>query len=419
MKIVYMLHDGMNYNGGPAVNAVRLLPELQQRGHEVTAIALYYDFPSNAKHLKENGISTITKQYPKYSEDLVRWILQKVKSINPDVFVPNIIPQGGYAARWVKEAGIPTIMTHRSPDGFNRANAQVFATGDRKWACSGLVCVSEYLKDEVLAHKHVHPEVAVIPSGVPNSNYISDQSGTNLRIAYAGRLVEKQKQIIALITSFTEIARHCPKVEFTIIGDGKERERIEKIVKEAGFSSRFFFTGRLIGDNYHQELARQHAIVLMSDYEGIPGALMDGMMCGLIPITFRTEGIEELVQDKVNGFVINNRSQALLHCIHLIEENLVLRKKLSQEARRCVVGNYSLPEAASRWESLFISLIAKSGKRKQVKIPSMIHLPNVPPAIQPGDRRRMDVIKSPRKIAQVLRHYGGEIRKEWHQLTKK
>ena len=403
LKVVFMLHDGLNYNGGPSVNAVRLLPELQKRGYEITAIATYYDFPSNAQYLRNEGIETITKQYSQYSEDLVRWILNTVRDINPDIFVPNIIPQGGYAARWIKQAGIPTIMTHRSADELNWANTEVFALSEEKWACSGLVCVSEYLKKETLNRGTVHPHLTVIPSGVPVGNYVSDQRDVPLRIVYAGRLVQKQKRVVDMVRSFVALARRFTDIQFTIIGDGEEKASLIKIVQEAGLSHRFVLTGRLVGEPYHQELAKNHVIVLMSDYEGIPGALMDGMACGLVPVTLYTRGVEELVQNGINGFIINDRTDSFYDCITQLISNPARRKQVADQARTHVVANYSLTEASRRWEAFFDKLLAARGTKRKIEVPKLINLPAVPDAIRVTDRRKTDFMHQPARLAAKVR----------------
>ena len=403
MKIAFMYHDGLNYNGGPVVNATRLLPELRKRGHEVTAIALYYDVPSSAEFLRTQGIVTITQPYLPYSEDLVRWILRTVKQINPDIFVPNIIPPGGYAARWIKRAGIPTIMTHRSEDALNWANAEVFAFSTQKWACSGLVCVSEHLRTETLRRGKVHSSVAVIPSGVPVGDNIADQRRLPLRIAYAGRLVQPQKRIVDLVASFIMLAERFEDTQFTIIGDGPEKEKLATLVDDAGRSSQFTFTGKLSGEKYHQELAQHHVITLMSDYEGIPGALMDGMACGLIPVTLYTPGIEELVQDEVNGFIIGDRTDSFFHRMAQLRSNPELRCQLATRARAHVVANYSLAETANRWEAFFGKLLEDRGPRRSITIPKLINLPPVPDAIRATERRKTDFMNTPAQLVTKVR----------------
>ncbi len=408
MKIVFMLHDGLNYSGGPAINANRLLPALQQRGHEVTALALYLDEPSNAAYLQSKGVKVITLQYPIYSEDLVEWIVRTVKELNPDVFVPNIIPQGGLAASWIKAAGIPTIMTHRSEDFYNWTNAKVFACGDAKWACSGLVCVSDYLKNQVIATGKLRSSITVIPSGVPVSPYITDQAAPGLRIVYAGRLVERQKRINEVLKSFVALAQRLPASQFTIIGEGQEHANAVRLVDEAGLSAKFRFTGRLVGDQYHQELARNHAIVLMSDYEGMPGALMDGMSCGLIPITLRTNGIEALVKHEKTGFIIENRTSDFFKYAEMLYQQVDLRKTMSTQAREHVISSFSLDSALLCWESFFNQLTASAGEKRSIEVPHKIRLPYRTYAIEHSKRKHKS-----------FNYYVNEGKKKANRLVKK
>lgn len=374
MKIVYMLHDGLNYNGGPAINAVRLLPELQKRGHSITAIALYFDFPTNAKHLEENGIPTITKQYSEYSEDLVQWIVQTVKHIAPDVFIPNTSFQGGFAARWVRESGIPTVIAHRGDNALNWSLVKTFAGGKKRWQVSGLLCVSESLRRKASSIIAKEVKTKVIPSGVPASSHQSLQQGETLRVVYAGRLEQRQKRVQDLLTSFIWVLSQNREIEFTIVGDGKEKEFLEKEIRKHRLTDKIRLTGRLLGKSYQEELSSHHVIVLMSDYEGIPGSLMDGMACGLVPISLQTDGIDELVIHQQTGWLIDNRKDSFLSALNTLR-NQSLRKQLSKNAINHIHRAFSLEMATDRWESFCQELVEESPGKTFIQVPNRLILP--------------------------------------------
>jgi colanic acid/amylovoran biosynthesis glycosyltransferase len=196
MKIAFMAYDTPNYFGGPITNARRLLPELQKRGHEVHALIFYHqDFPSG-KYLQSLGINCHVvnwTSYP-YTETKIRWILNTIQTIQPDIFVPNISVSGYFASKWIRRSGIPTIAAHRSDDTFHWGMVDEFVIGDPQWAVSGLVCVSDYLKNRVEVLQPKYTKLFTIPSGVPIPQTISNQKGT-VKIAYVGRLVQQQKRI--------------------------------------------------------------------------------------------------------------------------------------------------------------------------------------------------------------------------------
>ena len=72
------------------------------------------------------------------------------------------------------------------------------------------------MKDELVS-KTNRQDLAVIPSGVPVSNYISNQENEILSLVYAGRLVEKQKRFSDLLIQISRIFQK-QKIKLTVIG---------------------------------------------------------------------------------------------------------------------------------------------------------------------------------------------------------
>lgn len=45
-----------------------------------------------------------------------------------------------------------------------------------------------------------------------------------------------------------------------------------------------YFSGTVPFEQLRSYLANSHVLILSSDYEGTPGAVMDAMACGLVPV---------------------------------------------------------------------------------------------------------------------------------------
>jgi glycosyltransferase involved in cell wall biosynthesis len=59
---------------------------------------------------------------------------------------------------------------------------------------------------------------------------------------------------------------------------------------------------------YLQQLIEHNILILLSDYEGTPGAVMDGMACGLVPVcTDISGGVQELVIPDQTGLLVRDR----------------------------------------------------------------------------------------------------------------
>lgn len=370
------MHDRPDYPGGPIVNYLRLLPALVKRGYQVHLMAIYFgDFP-NARALEQSGVHIYATPH-NYTEPLVRWILENIAMIQPDVFIPDVSTPGCFAGKILLQSRVPVITTHRSDDETNWGRAIYFSDPQYRHELSGIVCVSNFLKTALqFKVPQTSTLTTVIPSGVDIPEIAASMDdGDKIRIVYAGRLVNNQKRIKETIQAFIKLCILHENIAFSIVGDGPERSACEQMVQERGFADRFSFTGRLTGRTYKMELLQHQIIVLLSDFEGTPGALLDGMSCGLVPVAKRYPGIEELIQHQENGLLVDDRDKSFEEAITLIVKNIQLRKKLSENARKTIIEGYSIDSAVEKWIA-FINLNKKqTGAPAQFFFNGQIELP--------------------------------------------
>lgn len=388
MKIAFVAYDRPNYAGGPIINARRILPEFVKRGHNVLAIIGYSSDYPNARWLKKQGIEVKIYQQS-YTEVNLIEILKFLEEFSPDIFIPNISAQGGYAAYWLKKAGIPSIIAHRSDDVRNWCTANTFGLKKWKWQNSAMVCVSEFLRNESLK---LNPKALIhtIPSGVPIPLKKAEQKNTKtLNIVYAGRLEDKQKKINETINAFIFLAKKHKNIKFTILGEGSKKKELLNKVQNHKVADRIVFKAKLTGDAYHAELIKNDIICLLSDYEGMPGSIMDGMACGLVPVCTKFNGIDELILHKKNGILVNDRQESFFNTIIYLLNNPEKRKEYSTNARNHIINNYSLQVTVDRWETLFKKLKTNEDK-KNIKLPKRLFLPPIPECYKKlGDDQRI------------------------------
>ncbi len=388
MKILFIFYDWPNYFGGPIVNARRLLPELRDRGHEIHCLIFYQKGHSpSAYHLEKEGVRCHLYKYGQYTERQISLILKKVSEIKPDVFVPNLSVAGWFASRWVRESGVPTIAVHRSDDLFYWAMVDEFVAGKPEWAFTGLVCVSEDLLRKVAARNPLRTKLCVIPSGVPVSEQSSSQTGP-LKIVYVGRLVQQQKRILDLVDALAAMMRAHFDITATLIGDGKERQAVQERVDDYGLNERIRIMGTVTNEKIQAVLSRYNILVLLSDYEGTPGAVMDGMASGLVPVCLDISGgVQELIIHENTGLLVKDRGQSFVDAISRLAADTALRKRLAANAKEHVAKHFSLNVAADRWEAFCSDLVKGENHRSPVAIPKKFALPPVRPGLNREDRR--------------------------------
>jgi glycosyltransferase involved in cell wall biosynthesis len=195
-------------------------------------------------------------------------------------------------------------------------------------------------------------------------------------LAYVGRLVEEQKRISEVTRALCRVVQEVPNTEAVLYGDGPDRAKVEDILRNEGAGLPIRLEGRVPSEAIQDHLLKCHALVLLSDYEGLPISLMEAMACGVVPICLRIRsGVTELVEDRVTGLLVDDRGDGFVAAVRRLAANQESWQRLSQNARDKVCRDYSNEVCASRWEELFRELKAEAGAVGLPKIPVWLRLP--------------------------------------------
>ena len=391
MHICFTVYDTPDQLGGPMVNARRLLPELRRRGHRISALILYWGASSPmASVFRDSGIECRVVRKQEYTEDAVRWILRQVGGLSPDVFVANLSVPAFFASRWIRRAGIPTIAALRSDDPFHWTMIDQFVAGPETWAVSGLVSVSAGLLDVVKERNPRHTRFAVIPSGVPVPSTGCRHDGP-IRMVYVGLLNQYRKRIMDVAVSMGRVLERDPGATASFYGEGQQRAELERFVREHACGSRIRVEGLVPCEEIQERLLLHNVIVLLSDAEGTPGAVMDGMACGLVPVCLDIRGgVRELVLDGKTGLLVKDRGDSFVRAIDRLREDVELRQRLGLGAREHICRDFSLEVAAARWETFCRELLGsrENGRKGSLRVPRGLSLPPSCPGFDREDVRR-------------------------------
>ena len=162
-----------------------------------------------------------------------------------------------------------------------------------------------------------------------------------LRVVYSGRLVQQQKRILDFADLLQALKDRDVPFQFTMIGDGQEADELRKLAAPFVDSGQLRMLGRLQPHEVYKELLNHHAICLMSDYEGLPLSLLEGLACGCIPVMTQIEsGVSEILTHHQNAMMSPLRSPELMaDNLHQLFHDNELRKRLAATARPTLVSN--------------------------------------------------------------------------------
>jgi colanic acid/amylovoran biosynthesis glycosyltransferase len=255
-----------------------------------------------------------------------------------------------------------------------------FVLGRAAYQVSAFVCVSKWLEQAVLERRPKGILVRSIPCGVPIPESVAKKPNGRLRLAYVGRLAEEQKRISEVTHGLCRAVREVPGTEALIYGDGPARAAVEQILREQGNGLPVQLVGFVENDQIPRHLLECHAVVLLSDHEGLGLALLEGMASGVVPIGLRgAPGVTEFVVDGLTGLLVGNRGDEFVAAVRRLREDPAVWERLARSAYAKVKADYSEKVCADRWQELFHKLVNSSGPRKPLRIPRRLHLPPCPP----------------------------------------
>jgi len=149
-------------------------------------------------------------------------------------------------------------------------------------------------------------DITVIPNGVDIAHIDRiTPSPERTDILFAGRLI-KEKNVDLLIRSIGVIRENSPAIRCLIIGDGPEREELERLAEDLDLVSNIRFTGFI--ENYEEVLAwmkSSKVFVLPSVREGFGIVALEANACGLPVVTVNhpQNAVCDLVVDRETGFI--------------------------------------------------------------------------------------------------------------------
>ncbi len=136
--------------------------------------------------------------------------------------------------------------------------------------------------------------IFTIPCGI-NLPAIEDNvaHGNILQLAYVGRVSIYQKRAIDLAKICAALAAQGIDFHLKVIGDGDAKAPLENAVQAEGLERYVTFYGWLSQKEVAQHLSDTDILLLTSDFEGTPIAMMEALASGCGMVGTRVSGIED------------------------------------------------------------------------------------------------------------------------------
>jgi len=217
-----------------------------------------------------------------------------------------------------------------------------------------------------IAQRVALPRTQVIWNGVPDGGISSMEPAPVCNsqppcFAYLGRLVA-EKGVNILFRASRELAQEGYDFRLKIVGDGPERQNLERLAEDLGLLERTEFTGSIPSAVIPAVLKGSAAAVMPSTWEEVsPLVAIEHMMQGRLLLVSDIGGLGEMVDEVGLKFPVGEAT-ALAACMRYVLENSISSADLVRKARARALDMFTQRRMVAEHLRLYRQLVIFSAK---------------------------------------------------------
>jgi glycosyltransferase involved in cell wall biosynthesis len=186
----------------------------------------------------------------------------------------------------------------------------------------------------------------LLPYGYQNKNPIifTESPNRNIVFGFMGRLDIYTKGLDILIEAFELFSAKNPNAQLWIVGDSKEKYRLERIILKKNLKEKIILFGSKFGKEKELLLAQIDVFVHPSRNEGLPLSVIEVLSLGKPCIVTQATNIGDLVTAYQAGKTIHSQNSIELEVamctLNSIWQNPPVFYKMQQNAIAMIEENY-------------------------------------------------------------------------------
>jgi glycosyltransferase involved in cell wall biosynthesis len=323
MKIaIFVLRFPPKWLAGTEIATYNIAKKLAKKGHEVHVITMLDE--GVPEYAVEEGFFihrvSCAKSFLRTFSMWFRFFL-KIRCVNPDIihvqsiplsvpaFFMRIFSNKNYIV-WVQGSDIYT------PTAFLKLFSPLLLK-----KASTIIALTEGMKTEI--NKKYKRDTVVIPNGIELDKFKTELTGlsklqtgsyssdTDHNIIFVGTL-RQIKGVRYLIEAMSIIRLNNPHVKLMIVGDGEEKEYLQKLTSDLNLNNCVSFVGKVPNDDIPKYMKEADLFVLPSLSESFGIVNIEAMASGLPIVSTNVGGLPYLIKDGINGFLVNPRDPSAI-----------------------------------------------------------------------------------------------------------
>jgi glycosyltransferase involved in cell wall biosynthesis len=266
--------------------------------------------------------------------------------------------------------GLPAVATcHGFGQGSPRRTVRTWLELRSYAQVRALITSSE---EQAARARAVHPGLPVtyVPNGVSlgATDRAAAQRAVRERfgfppeaevVAVIGRLAP-EKRVDLFVEACARIRHSRPRAHFLVVGAGRERQALERLVRQRRLTSRLRFAGQV--DDVPAICAGMTLLLHCADTEGTPRAVLHAMAAGTPVVATAVGGIPQLITDRAEGMLVaSGDAEALARrAVSLLADSRE-RREMGRRARERVESDFTIGLMRHRVEETYRRALMPSG----------------------------------------------------------
>lgn len=234
---------------------------------------------------------------------------------------------------------------------------------------SDIICLSKLLTSDVsdVFKGRIH----IVNNGLPDIEEkirisLKENLNGELKILYLSNLIIS-KGILDFIESVSLLIDKGHLFQVYIVGaDGTlTAEKLKQIADDKNLSNRVHYLGAKYGMEKYRVLAQSDILVFPTKNDAFPAVVLEAMQFGLPVVATREGAIPEMIDDGVNGFLVEKGApDQIAGKIAILDNNPTLRVQMGAAGRSKFVSQYTLHKFEENMKKVFDDVLKRQSLKK-------------------------------------------------------
>ncbi len=346
--------------GGAQENTLLTCRGLKELGHRVILLtgpsrgpegSLLEDMNRTGCEIREIP-SLLRNPNPFADIHAYRAIGRQLADIKPQVVHTHSSKAGilGRKAAWKQRVGAVIHTIHGLPFHPYQSSLvnQAWINLERYAAhrCHAIICVAKAMRSQALTAGVGRPEqYEIVYSGMQIEQYLRSSANADGRARLG---IEKDAIVIGTVARLQplkghddllkiagDLLDHNPRIHFLWIGDGVFRPRLQEEIDRRNWSRRFTLAGLVPPQSVGEMLSAMDIMAHPSYREGLPRAVVQGMLAELPAVVYDCDGAAEICRSGSTGILVETGNvPALKSALRQLADNAAQRRQFGAAGKK-------------------------------------------------------------------------------------